>query len=110
MLQAILNAIRAVLNGIFTILKNVVLWVWGWVWGKFLAILATLGIPTQYLTFAGITDLLTESGLMPYVQMANDWLPISEALIAFGIYFAFYLAVIPIKLVLRRIPGMSTGN
>jgi len=105
-LQGIINAIRNFETTLFTILQNVMYWVWGFGWSLFNGFLATLHIPT--LAIPSLTAALSaHPALLTAYQWANDWLPVSEGITLAGSYFTVLVVATPVKMVLRRIPYIN---
>lgn len=87
------------LNWMLEALKDWVYWFWGLLWGVVEWLLYQIGIPE--LEIPEIPPVV-----MTYVSAANMWLPLRESWVFLTTYVTLRLAVIPIKWLLKAIPGV----
>lgn len=97
------SAFIKVSQNTFAAIQQAFLWMWLMLYAVVTATLASLGMPYETWPAAEIF-YSAWSWCGPYLYYANYWVPLSEALSMFVFYCLFWVAFIPIKIVLRHLP------
>jgi hypothetical protein len=110
LLGSLLSWVLSAVRWLGVIALPLILWnfhheIWSWGWSWFVNFLSTVGLPN-----IGLPDLgswLTSNQLVPVLSAANEWVPLQECTIYLGGYCVLLLTLTPMKMVLRRIPGIN---
>ncbi len=94
-----------IVTGLIVLLWNFHGELLAWGWGYFLALLTSIGVPDIGLPAFGAW--VSTYNLLPILSAANDWLPVVEFVGAIGLYSTLLLSITPVKMLLRRTPGLN---